>query len=66
MLAERRAADGSRELLVSWADGKEDSWVHERDVSASLLEDWEHGYEHAPAAAVLDMVQVGGPGVRHA
>jgi hypothetical protein len=34
ILEERRAADGSREFLVSFQDGREDAWVHERDVAA--------------------------------
>jgi hypothetical protein len=68
ILAERPTGDGgpsalpgtSREYLVSWADGRSaDTWVLERDVSESLLEDWRAGMEAAPAAAVLDMVQVG-------
>jgi hypothetical protein len=67
VLAERPASDGvsGKEYLVSWADGREDSWVLERDVSQSLLEDYRAGLESAAAEAILDMVQVWAMEPRH-
>eukprot|EP00199_Chlamydomonas_sp_CCMP681_P002019 CAMPEP_0119102154 /NCGR_PEP_ID=MMETSP1180-20130426/1002_1 /TAXON_ID=3052 ORGANISM="Chlamydomonas cf sp, Strain CCMP681" /NCGR_SAMPLE_ID=MMETSP1180 /ASSEMBLY_ACC=CAM_ASM_000741 /LENGTH=346 /DNA_ID=CAMNT_0007086393 /DNA_START=181 /DNA_END=1221 /DNA_ORIENTATION=- len=59
VLQERRGFDGSRQVLVSWTDGHEDSWVADQDVSASLLQDYEEGMEFSPVQQVLDMVQVG-------
>jgi hypothetical protein len=58
ILEERRAADGSREFLVSFQDGREDAWVHERDVAAGgvhrtvlgLHAMLEYGYSRPPHA----------------
>jgi len=59
IMEERRGSDGKREFLVAFTDGREDAWVHERDVSAAVLEDYEAGLEYAEAVAIVDMVQVG-------
>jgi len=37
VLAEQPAPDGKRELLCQFLDGRDDAWVHERDVSPDII-----------------------------
>eukprot|EP00195_Chlamydomonas_chlamydogama_P011127 CAMPEP_0202893062 /NCGR_PEP_ID=MMETSP1392-20130828/2704_1 /ASSEMBLY_ACC=CAM_ASM_000868 /TAXON_ID=225041 /ORGANISM="Chlamydomonas chlamydogama, Strain SAG 11-48b" /LENGTH=406 /DNA_ID=CAMNT_0049577247 /DNA_START=235 /DNA_END=1455 /DNA_ORIENTATION=- len=59
VLAERKTAEGQRELLVAFEDGRDDAWVSESDVSADVLEDYTVGLEYARAESIVDVVQVG-------
>ncbi|KAG1668488.1 hypothetical protein FOA52_005261 [Chlamydomonas sp. UWO 241] len=59
ILNARKRGDGQRELLVSFADGRDDEWINEADVAADIIEDWDAGIEYATARAVVDVVQVG-------
>ena len=57
VLAERPTTDGRREFLVQCLDDHDDAWVHERDMAADVIEDWELGLEVAQAEALEDMVE---------
>ncbi|KAF5840488.1 hypothetical protein DUNSADRAFT_16579 [Dunaliella salina] len=57
VLAEQPTPDGKRELLCQFLDGRDDAWVHERDVSPEVIEDYEAGMEVAEALEVEDMVE---------
>lgn len=50
----RTKEDGTREFLMRWADGEEDSWVAEKHVSVEVMNDFDQGLEYAEAEEVLE------------
>lgn len=57
--AEASTSKPQRQFLVAFADGRDDEWVDEANMSAEVIEDWEGGIEYGRAEEVLDVVQVG-------
>lgn len=49
----RATPSGMREFLVTWPDGRDDSWVPETDVAQDVVADFDAGLEYAPAARLV-------------
>ncbi|KAK9828851.1 hypothetical protein WJX72_002407 [[Myrmecia] bisecta] len=59
ILDARTTDNGTREFLVQWPDGVEDSWVAEKFVAEDVIEDYDEGLEYANAECILDVRQKG-------
>lgn len=55
----RKNEDGTRDFLVQWADGAEDSWVAESYLAEDVIEDYEQGLEYAEAECIVEMKRKG-------
>lgn len=55
----RSSEDGTRDFLIQWPDGSEDSWVNEKDVAEDVVEDYDKGLEYAEADCILEMKKKG-------
>jgi signal recognition particle protein len=53
ILRARPTPAGSREFLVTWPDGRDDSWVPQSDLAQDVVDDFDAGLEYAPAASLL-------------
>ena len=59
ILEERPLENGSKEYLIQWYDGEEDSWVKEVDISKDVIEDYQKGYEYGVAQQLMKMKRRG-------
>eukprot|EP00884_Botryococcus_braunii_P011970 jgi/Botrbrau1/20774/Bobra.0156s0006.1 len=53
ILKVRANENGSRDFLVRWPDGHEDSWVSQGDVSQEVIDDWDAGLEYGELDCIL-------------
>ena len=54
VLASREAADGTREFLVQWPDGRDHSWVPQKYMADDVIVDFDSGLEYAEAESILE------------
>ncbi|KAK9845331.1 hypothetical protein WJX81_003616 [Elliptochloris bilobata] len=59
LLDDRPCENGTRDFLVKWSDGAEDSWVNQLYIAPDVVEDYDSGLEYGTASRVLRMVQRG-------
>ncbi|CAL8470619.1 g10161 [Coccomyxa elongata] len=59
VLKARKNENGTRDFLVKWSDGSEDSWVPQWNVANDVVEDFDAGLEYGEAERILKSVQRG-------